>query len=449
MNSFKYLMLVYLFVMISNKIHSQSLFKEQAFDKIDNIISALESVHVDPYKYCDKEIFSDAVSVVKSRISDSISIYKFCKEMQGCISKLQDGHTQLFYPNKEWNKYKAVQNGKFPFTIKVDKQIVRVDSVFEDHTEIRANDELLSINGINIHELYLKEKNYISAESQTCLNSRFEESFERILFEYGIKGDEIDVKILRDTKIFNTRVHRTELNSIYTESNNQYYTFSIQNNVGVLEMKIMYDQGIRFSKFLKKSINEMKKKNIEHFIIDFRDNIGGDSRLGNEICKWLCDYPFYDSELIKVKKSSEMVQFYKQYFGKFKYFFIKQLLPYLKIDNGTIYEIERYPKNPYKYRYTGEVILLTSNKTYSSADMFCRIYKHNKLGVIIGEETGGKGIDFGDIIQVKIPDTDILFDISCKEFVDVGDNKAEGVQPDIVIESELAFKEAMRYIRNK
>ncbi|HHD92455.1 MAG TPA: peptidase S41, partial [Candidatus Portnoybacteria bacterium] len=58
-----------------------------------------------------------------------------------------------------------------------------------------------------------------------------------------------------------------------------------------------------------------------------------------------------------------------------------------------------------KNRFKGNVYVLTSKETYSSAADFAQAIKAYKLGKIIGEKTGGWIVCYGDIVEDQLPNS--------------------------------------------
>lgn len=85
-------------------------------------------------------------------------------------------------------------------------------------------------------------------------------------------------------------------------------------------------------------------------------------------------------------------------------------------------------------RFTGELYLLTSPHTYSSASDFAAVVKDYRIGRIIGEETGGRRQNFGEVLTAHLPLSGIPFGVSCKVFyapVPASDDVLRGTQPDV------------------
>ncbi len=67
-------------------------------------------------------------------------------------------------------------------------------------------------------------------------------------------------------------------------------------------------------------------------------------------------------------------------------------------------------------RFSGNTYLLNGHFTFSSVADFAWTFKHFEMGEIIGEETGGLAISFGDIIVQNLPNSDLQLNVLHKLF---------------------------------
>jgi C-terminal processing protease CtpA/Prc len=102
-------------------------------------------------------------------------------------------------------------------------------------------------------------------------------------------------------------------------------------------------------------------------------------------------------------------------------------------------------------RFNGQIILLTSASTFSSAADFANCFKHYKMGTIIGEETGGWVDCYGDLIPATLPNTKLQMNISDKFFIAVGSDGTgnHGVYPDVEVSSDQALDYAIDMFKKK
>ncbi len=104
-----------------------------------------------------------------------------------------------------------------------------------------------------------------------------------------------------------------------------------------------------------------------------------------------------------------------------------------------------------KNRFKGNTYLLTSHMTFSSAASFSWAFKYFKMGTVIGEETGGIAVCFGDIINQVHPNTKIEYSGSHKKFYHYGATESDthGTIPDFTIPEKDALDFAMDLIMKR
>lgn len=108
-------------------------------------------------------------------------------------------------------------------------------------------------------------------------------------------------------------------------------------------------------------------------------------------------------------------------------------------------------ENPVTVKYHGEntipstipIVILTSNKTYSAANLFSYLMHDLPNCVTIGEKTGGGG---SPIKSVYLPNGWILFYPNTKNISAKGENMESGLEPDFKIKY-TSFKDSIQFIK--
>ncbi|MCH5222378.1 MAG: hypothetical protein J1F05_08680, partial [Muribaculaceae bacterium] len=106
------------------------------------------------------------------------------------------------------------------------------------------------------------------------------------------------------------------------------------------------------------------------------------------------------------------------------------------------------PRSKEDGHYNGNVYLLTSNQTFSSAASFAWAFKGCKMGKVIGEETGGMNVSYGDILPYSLPISKLTTYIPFKRFwqLRADENDIHGTLPDINVPSSEALTKALDII---
>ena len=161
----------------------------------------------------------------------------------------------------------------------------------------------------------------------------------------------------------------------------------------------------KFKVFADSSFKILKERAITHLIIDLRNNYGGDSDVGDCLLQYLLDVPFRQYNRVFAKHSrllKDRLLAHKQGKPLSHSDSVLLLQPNGKVDTLKN-EDETLLELPHRFR--GKVSLLVSTATFSSAADFAQAFSFYRRGNVIGEETGGWIISFGDIVQTTLPAT--------------------------------------------
>ena len=163
---------------------------------------------------------------------------------------------------------------------------------------------------------------------------------------------------------------------------------------------------------LKQLFTEVKDKHIQRIAVDLRSNGGGDSLVADEFIHYL-DVDQYNTTS------------YKWRLGCFQ------------VSSGN-HVMEN--KKQEELLFHGNVYVLTSPNTFSSAMIFAQYITDNNLGTIIGEAPGNTPNGYGEVAGFKLPNSQMYMQISTKEFFRADQNNTERlVEPDIPCSSDKAM----------
>lgn len=167
----------------------------------------------------------------------------------------------------------------------------------------------------------------------------------------------------------------------------------------------------------KNTLGEMFKRvtddGIANVVVDIRNNGGGNSLVIDEFLHYL-DIDTYKTDT------------YNWRLGCFN----------IPVGKG-VQENKRYPE----LTFYGDVYVLTSAGTFSSAMMFAEYIKDNHLGTVIGEIPGNVPSGYGDIAIFQLPDSGLYMNVSTKKFFRADKESEDSlVSPDIECDAEEAFE---------
>jgi C-terminal processing protease CtpA/Prc len=88
-------------------------------------------------------------------------------------------------------------------------------------------------------------------------------------------------------------------------------------------------------------------------------------------------------------------------------------------------------------RFQGRVFLLVSHATDSAGAVTAAIFKHGKMGTVIGQETAGRIKFNSDPVAVKLPNSGLQAYIPVAIYTLPGGDPNRGVMPDIIVDYSI------------
>lgn len=396
--------------------------RAQANADIDSAVMWISGAHPDMYAVCPKTTFDDSIAAVRASLPEKMSSREFFVKLAPCVAMLGDGHTTLSYTSSA-----AVLS--FPFEVSVNS----ADSTLT----FRGTDQILSINGIPYRSVVAEMLRCYSGERTAFRLTRMESNFVHI-FPAVYPAENYRVEYRRgdntNTETFTTVPDNKVQGRLYNNSTVLYsYKVDEAKSAVIFEFNHFTDRD-KFKPFLDSMFREMKEKKINNLIIDIRNNGGGSSGLGDELLRYLSPVPFrqYDKYLVRVSR------------------FARAQNHYVNSKDGLV-TIKPKKIVPFKERdrhYGGNTYLLESASTFSSAADFAWTFKQLNIGTVIGEESGGIAVNFGDMLALgALPNSGLNLASSYKKFYGTGAKESDthGALPDI----QIPATQALEYILNR
>ena len=450
MKSF-YLFLTYLTLTIYTICafgQSKTFSKEQMCGDIDVLFSTIEKVHPNMYSVYPKQELTKDVEKIKSDLKTEGDVFYFYKQITPLVAKLGDGHTSVSFPFDYLKTDTAVL--LFPFAVKItypDSAVIVINDYTPDRNAIPKGAQITSINNRSANDIVSEMMNYQSGEKDFFKMEVLKSYFTPLI--YTLYGDAIfDIEYMFEQNKYSIQVKGISYTERYRPQQQtvsepeKYYTFSVlpDKNIGIIKFRYFIGDNKTFAQFLDSTFRVMQKEKIENLIIDIRENGGGSTMFGDFLFQYISPSPFQQFGKVIVKYSKIQKQVNRYIFG-------------LKFPNGTTHTFKnkliKLRKN--ELRYKGNIFLLTSHYTFSAGASFSWAFKYFKMGTVIGEETGGLAVTFGDVITQKLPCTEIVYRISYKKFYQYGatDKDTHGTLPDYDVKAENAMDFAIDLIMNK
>ena len=415
---------------------------------IDILFSTIEEAHPEMCAIYPKTQLDKDIEDVKSKLESSGDILYFYKQVAPLVVKLGDGHTSI-YPPAEPDFYTHI----FPFFVKItypDKVISIQNDFTETQNKIPVGAQITTINNRKANDIVQEMLNYVSGEKDFYKISKLEQSLFIRRLHVLYRDSIFDIEY-----IFNQEKHSLQAKGIslkkieeivsqqnITVSNPYTFKFLPEKNIGIIEFNSFSDLD-RFKVFIDSTFQVLQKEKIENLIIDLRKNGGGNSSLGDELFQYISPVPFTQYGKNIVKYSDIQKLYYKTRFN-----FEVSNHNGIVIQNENAKLIELRENN---LRYKGNIFLLISHYTFSSAADFSWAFKYFKMGTVVGEETGGMAVSFGNFIEQTLPNSGLHYSISIKKFYNYGttDDNIHGTLPDYQVEADKALDFSIDLITQK
>lgn len=433
--------------------------KEALIKDIDYYVALIDSAQADPYRQITKQSFMLKAAEMKGRVRDlrldAIPLIDCYYYMQELAASLQDEHTKInFQP--EWRKSCP---DRFPLDIRIFEEKAYVRQDFSD-ANIPQYAELVRVADKPVVEMLSETQKFINVTLPHYKRQIAERSFDTWLqtyfkfappwkIVYRFEGEEKTVEVVGiPEKEF---VEEDAKASQYSET-----SFRVGDEiVPLLEIpKFWCPDQAAYNKFMDDFFQKHKDKN--YLVIDLRRNPGGDGRWGFFVLDYFLESSYITVKRFDFKISNEFVKlnyyyrdmtYYEKRIPRLLWWFppLKTLHESYWMDKVYQAEIGEYTEerdtyripDPGKAKFKGKPFLLVSHFTNSAAVVFSAIFKNNKLGTIVGQETGGRETFTSDSISIQMPNSPLLAFIPVAILALPGNNPERGVLPDVEVEYSL------------
>ena len=469
-NRLRVRVLVAFFLALSTKfslVQGQDLSKkydqQELKSDIDSLIKFIEETHPDPYTRYPRDSFYRDISNVKRLITEHLSTLSFYQLIEPVIVKLQDGHTDLAMPLSEF--YDLYPDPfKIPVKLKfsIEKPYISYQGpILADlDIPIPINAEILSINNISSKELVSSIIKMTSGESQEfrlALGSSFLQFHLKQLYNidssYSISyATNQGKKRIALDGIREKEYNRLKPRQSQTSPAQSPYSLKLIDslNTAIIDFRKFEDMP-SFLRFADSTFSLLKERKCDKVILDLRYNLGGDSDIGDEFLQYFVQSDFTQYTKVVTRYSRLQKERYinnantDRDSSTYKEMMDKK--------NGST-EVEDYKlikRKSLTNRFTGQLFVLTSPFTFSSAADFSQAVHHYKLGTVIGQQTGGLIVSFGDIITTQLPVTNMELTISHNLYYNIGAKETDfrGVIPDHHVEYRDALNFTMDLIKRE
>lgn len=197
------------------------------------------------------------------------------------------------------------------------------------------------------------------------------------------------------------------------------YKIDKENSLGIFTLN-RCEMSEEYTDMLSEFFGKVKDGSIENIAVDLRKNGGGTTEVINEFMRYIniSDYKLFGGTDIRI--------------------------------GGSLisYRDERTPNKHVDNAFDGNVYVLTSQYTFSSAMDFATVIQDNGIGKVVGETPGNMPTAYGDKLGFQLPESKLILCVSYKKFYRVDISKSiEPLIPDYVTDAETAEEKLVEYIK--
>jgi tetratricopeptide (TPR) repeat protein len=383
---------------------------------LDQLGKSLLKIHPNALKFISQKDFNNNVEKAKSQITNETTFGEFSYICNKIIASVHCSHTGMgnFYPEHEM----LPSSHFFPMQTRwIGNQMYVIDP-FNNGDQVKAKDEILTINGITVTTIIDDIYQHIPAQGyvKTTKNHVFN-SFSSTMIPYALGLPEtytITVKGRKNPIV----LHKAEKplgpywdylkycpnllcieymddkkTALMTIESFNYYNW---NNLKV------------FTDFIDQNFKDIEAKGIKNLIIDVRFNGGGSQSAAIHLLKYLVEKPF-------------------TYYSKSDF-------------PGKVGKIEGEELiYPMANGYKGKVLFLIDGIGNSTTGHFMSLVKVHKLGTIIGEELGSNQFCSAGSTSCRLKNTKLSYYIANNTHISTATSLPDekGILPDHYIHQSI------------
>lgn len=418
----------------------------------------LEANHPSLYWYTPKTQLDRSFEMMFRGITDSLNEIEFRNNIAPWVALIKCGHTSTSYSKGFIKNLPKYRYPRFPLQIKFweDSAVVLSNGYFKDSL-IQRGTIIESINGKSIaaysnplFQQIARDGNAFNHPYQVLSNT-FPDSYKQV---FGVdsnyligfinplgKPDTVSLgnyqPIPRDSLANRPRPTTSQS----TLSKRQLRLLAIRSLSIDTITRSAYIRLTSFSKgnlstFFRRSFKKLKKENIQHLIIDLRENGGGKITHSIALTKYLIQEPFKIAD--SVVAISRKLRHGKYIQSSWLYWLAMNFGGSKAADGSIHYKrFERHyyqPKN--RLAFKGNTYFIQGGYTFSAATMVIGALKGQENITIVGEESGGGyyGNSAMHIPYITLPNTKLRVRLPLYRMViDQNRPKGRGIIPDIKI----------------
>jgi hypothetical protein len=251
---------------------------------------SLEEGHAGLYRYTPRERFDEQIDAIAKKLNQSLTETEFLKVLLPLVANINDGHTSIRVSDAG-GKYFENKPTFFPFNMRFVGQKAYLFRNYSENMDVEMGSELLAINGNPLSDIVMKMLPLISSDAH-IETSKFRRLESTIYFgglynllygastSYTLHIRHPSAQGTNEIKVSGITVKdaNSRFEKRYPEAAKEELPIELgyRDDIAVLTIRTFggFSYGrakISYPKFMKKTFEELKEKQIKNLIIDLRD----------------------------------------------------------------------------------------------------------------------------------------------------------------------------------
>ncbi|MFZ5353260.1 MAG: S41 family peptidase [Bacillota bacterium] len=404
------------------------LTREEALEDLEELERVISKVHPATIEGLSAKTKS-LIEAAKNNMGETIELDDFYFKVQDILCSLKDAHTStaIYSPLKGERtlnvSYAWLYDGLY---------------VTKDIATLMKGDKVLAIGGKSVEALFDELSRIIPHENDIWVRGAGESMLNReyIIKHIGLINEDskIDFEVLRNGSKINVSAKFDDLKGnliSYFPEFKKDFTYDIlkEDSIGLFTLNTCKYNN-KYKAFVKKFFTEVRDKKIQNIIVDLRNNSGGNSQVTDEFLTYfpIKQYKSFGGYMRLSHEANEQRSY------EFKISEDSKKNKYEFPGSINVNELKDE-----KLLFNGDLYIINSKYTFSSANWFGVIVKDNKLGTIVGEPTGNSPSSYGDILRFELKNSKIDFRVSHKCFIRPDEkNTSNTLEPDVLVETTIS-----------
>lgn len=386
---------------------------EQLRKDVQVMEHTLRNNHPSLYWYASDTVIHASFQRAYGLLSDSMNEIEFKNLISETLFPIRCGHTSVRFSRRYYQYMDGKRSKSFPLGLKIvdDSTLVVTGALNRRDSSVKQSATILSVDAMNARTIIDtllpmvsidgNSKNFsyqnLSNSFPTYFNNRMGVKNQYQIVYLDAKGNTIRQQLQVYNPATDTLRRRPFKGNLPPQQEDlsarqrrlqsiRSFRIDSTNTYAVLRLN-SFGQGLK-KQFIKKSFRQLRKKKIQHLVIDVRNNGGGLIKTSLYLTRQIqrSSFVFADSIYSRQRKIKGKATITKKLIFNLGLFFLNRKV------NDSMYAFRFFRNKTYQpvnNSYSGYVYVLTGGYSFSATTLFAASVKGLDHVTIVGEETGG------------------------------------------------------------